>query len=254
MNKIITTLITISCLTIVSCSQDITTTNETEINSNKKVESPQANSPSIYSIKGESIPIRKKPDEKAAKVINETATKVIGETQYCEVGYTTKVIILEKNNTWSKIKVVEPEWLSDTYIGWIPSKFILINGEQESAAIENIKTSDYEILKTRYNSAVENYHVLLKRKDFDKEYIYQFIKQFRKENCKANCNISLYDTKSITNLIGVYPLPDKDYKKMADHLISISTFDAPELRDWYPYQDFHYKELGGKNWKKEPIK
>jgi hypothetical protein len=33
----------------------------------------------------------------------------------------------------------------------------------------------------------------------------------------------------------------------------MSTFDATEVRDWYPYQDFKHKEYGGKNWKKEPI-
>lgn len=106
-------------------------------------------------------------------------------------------------------------------------------------------------MDTRHNSTVENFHVYLKKKNFDKEYIYQFTKALRKAICTGNCNISLYDSKSISSLIGVYPLEDKDYIKFADHLISISTFDATEVKDWYPYQDFHHKELGGKNLKRK---
>jgi len=250
MNKIISTLIVISCLTIISCSQgEKTASSENEVSSTVENQTP-----TVFGINGEDIPIRQKPNDKADKVVNEKATQALGETQYCELGYSTKVEIIEKKDDWVKIKVVEPNWLSDTYIGWIPSKFLITEADQEKQSIGALNQSDYEILKTEHNSAVDNYHVLLKKKEFDKNYVYQFIKQFRKENCTNNCNVNLYDNKSIEKLIGIYPLPDKDYLKMADHLISISTFDATEVRDWYPYQDFHYKELGGKNWKKEPIK
>ncbi|WP_293929482.1 hypothetical protein [Sphingobacterium sp. UBA6320] len=250
MNKILSTMSIISCLTIMSCSQgDKTTRNENKISSTPKIET----SPT-FGINGEDIPIRQKPSDKADKVINVKATQALGETQYCEVDYSAKVKVLEKKGEWVKIKVVEPDWLSDTYIGWIPSNFLITEADQEKQSIGTLSQTDYEILKTEHNSAVENYHVLLKKKDFEKNFVYQFIKQFRKENCKGNCNVSLYDNKSISKLIGIYPLPDKDYLQMADHIISISTFDATEVRDWYPYQDFHYKDLGGKNWKKEPIK
>lgn len=251
MNKTLSTLSIISYLTIMSCSPgDKMASNENEISSTAEIETP-----TVFGINGEGIPIRQKPSNKADKVVNKKATQALGETQYCEVDYSTKVEVLEKKDNWVKIKVVEPDWLSDTYIGWIPSNFLITEAEdQEKQSIGTLSQTEYEILKTEHNSTVENYHVLLKKKDFDKNYVYQFIKQFRKENCKGNCNVSLYDNKSVAKLIGIYPLPDKDYLKMADHLISISTFDATEVRDWYPYQDFHYRELGGKSWQKEPIK
>lgn len=251
MNRTIATLITFLTLAIFSCSQTGTNSN----NTNTEITSDdEPHSPKIYGINGEDISIRKSPGAKSEKLVNEKATQAIGETQYCELDYSTKVEILEEKDEWSKIKVVEPEWLSDTYIGWIPSKFLINNDDQEKQSLGKLDPKEYEILKTEHNSSVENYHVFLKRKDFDKNYAHQFIKEFRKENCKVNCNVNLYDSKSISKLIGIYPLPDKDYLVMADHLISISTFDATEVRDWYPYQDFHYKELSGKNWKKEPIK
>lgn len=108
-------------------------------------------------------------------------------------------------------------------------------------------------MKTEHKPTVQSFHVLLKHPNFDKNYVYQFIKQFRKEICRINCNVYVYDTKSILPLVDKYPLTGKYYIKLADHFVSMSTFDATEVRDWYPYQDFKYKEYGGKNWKKAPI-
>lgn len=117
-----------------------------------------------------------------------------------------------------------------------------------------LEPTHYEIMKSSHKPTVQNFHVLLKVQNFDKNYVYQFTKQFRKENCTMNCNVYVYDTKSILPLVDIYPLTNKDYIKLADHLISMSAFDATEVRDWYPYQDLKYKEYGGRNWKKEPIK
>lgn len=207
----------------------------------------------IYGINGENIPIRTGPGDNFEKLINEKASAITGETEYCHIAYDVKVKILETEGGWSKINVVEPNWLIDTYIGWIPTEFIIGKEAQDKESIGKLDPKDYEIIKKNHNRNVRNYHVLLKRSEFDKNYVYQFTKQFRKEN-GSNCNINVYDSKEILPLIGKDPLKDKEYLKLADHLISISTFDAPEVRDWYPYQDFHYKELGGTNWKKEPIK
>lgn len=251
MNKIITAFIFLfGSQFIVSCSHSEQKTINTE---SSVVDSAAKTTPEVYGINAEDISIRKGPGLKFGKVVNEKATQAIGETHYCEVDFSTKVVILEKKRDWVKIRVVDPEWLSDTYIGWIPSKVIITHEDQEKQFINKLDASEYEILKTNHNEAVQNFHVLLIRRKFDKNYAYQFIKAFRKENCTKNCNVELYDSKSIISLIDVYPLEDKDYLKMADHLISISTFDATEVRDWYPYQDFRYEQLGGKNWKKNPI-
>ncbi len=234
-------------ISITSCSQYDKTSN---VNAeNDKLEN-KIKTPTLFGINGEDIYLRVGPGNKFDKIINEKGTEAIGETQYCSVDYSTKVAILETKDEWTKIKVIEPEWLSDTYIGWIPSNNLISENEQEKESLGKLDKTEFEILKTDHNSAVQNFHVLLKRKDFDKNYVYQFIKAFRKENCTKNCNVNLYDSKSIEKLIGLYALNDKDYLKMADHLISASTFDATEVRYWYPFQDFHYKEIGGTNWKK----
>jgi hypothetical protein len=249
MNRYSLNLITFLILVVSSCSEN----NQKSNDAAEEIVSDAKEQTSIFGINGENVPIRIGPGEKSEKLINEKATKILGTKQYCEVDHSTKVALIEKKGEWAKIKVVDPEWLSETYVGWIPAKLLITAEEQEKQSLGSLEKADYEILKTEHNTAVENYHVWLKRKNFDRNYVYQFIKQFRKENCRMNCNVILYDSKSIVKLIGVYPLPDNDYLKMADHLISISTFDAADVRDWYPYQDFHYRELGGVNWKKEPI-
>jgi hypothetical protein len=208
--------------------------------------------PAVFAIKGEDIPLRSGPGEQSPKIINEKATSVTRETQYCTVDYTTKVEILATKGDWSKVRVVDPEWLQNTHIGWIHTKYIVDPAAILPPSTAKLSSADYEILATRHNPSVENFHVLFKPKKFNKEDLYVFTQLFRKEHCTRRCNVSLYDSKAIKELIDVYPLPQKDYLLMADHLLSISTFDAPELRDWYPYQDVHYKELGGKHFKKEP--
>jgi hypothetical protein len=198
--------------------------------------------------------MREAPGEKSRKLINEKATKALGKTQYCEVDNSVKVEVLETKDDWTKVKVAKPEWLSASHIGWIPSKYLISKQDEEKQELKSLDPKEYEIMKTGHNQAVQNFHVLLKRSDFDKNYVYQFVKQFRKEHCKSNCNVFVYDTKSILPLVDIYPLKPNDYIKLADHFVSMSTFDATEVRDWYPYQDFRYKEYDGKNWKKEPIK
>jgi len=124
---------------------------------------------------------------------------------------------------------------------------------QEDIAVQKIDSTTYEILVTNHQPAVENFHVLLKTGKHDKVLLQDFVDKFRKEFCNRKCNISIYDDKSIKFLTTKYPLTDKEYLKFADHFVATSTFEMNDV-SLYPFQDIKYKELGGKNWKKEPIK
>lgn len=211
-------------------------------------------SPEIYGIKGENIVIRNGPGENYEKLINEKASEALGKTDYITVDYSVKIIIQETNGDWSKIKVVDPDWLSNTHIGWIPTKCILIANAEDKGELKNLESEDYEIIKTDHTSTVQNFHVLIKQKGFDKESVFLFVKRFRNEHCTMNCNVLVYDSKSILPLIDKNQLVGKDYINLADHFISMSSFDAANVKSWYPFQDSQYKDYGGKNWKKEPIK
>jgi len=226
---------------------------ETSANESEVIKGEETKLPQTYGIEGEEIFLRKGPGDKFERIINEKASSVSTVTQYLQLDYSVKINILESDGIWTKIKVVEPEWLSDTHIGWIPTKFIIKNNSYNEDMLENLDFKDYEIIKTGHNSNIHNFHVLIKQKEFNKETVFEFIKKFRKEHCTSNCNVFVYDSKSISQLIDKYPLEGSDYINLADHFVSMSTFDAIELKSWYPYQDFQYKEYGGKNWKKEPI-
>lgn len=250
-NPIFTLNLLLSVTFFLSCSS---TPNKVVVENAITPSTTEEPSNNIFGINGEEIYIRTAPDEKSKKIINQKATEAFGKTQYCELDFSTKVEVLETKDKWSKIKVVEPNWLSESHIGWIPSKYLITKEDEEKQSLGKLNPNEYEIMKTGHNQAVENFHVILRRSNFNKNFIYQFTKQFRKEHCTRNCNVYVYDTKSILPLVDIYPLAGKDYIKLADHFISMSTFDATEVRDWYPYQDIKYKEYGGNNWKKEPIK
>ncbi len=47
-------------------------------------------------------------------------------------------------------------------------------------------------------------------------------------------NLRLYDDKNILDLIGKYPLYGNDQYRLANHLIAMSTFDAPNDIWMYP--------------------
>jgi len=251
--KCFLTIFILTGILFFSCNQNNKKTTPVQSKELVVVE-PVSKSPKIYNIEGEGIIIRKGPGEKYEKLINLKATEALGETNYATVDYSVKVLILETNSDWSKIKVVDPEWLSNTHIGWIPTKNILKTNIDNEAVLENLNPKDYEIIKTNHNSTVQNFHVLIKLKGFDKESVFLFVKRFRNEHCTMNCNVLVYDSKSILPLIDKNPLEGKDYTNLADHFISMSSFDAVNVKSWYPFQDFLYKDYGGKNWKKEPIK
>ncbi len=118
---------------------------------------------------------------------------------------------------------------------------------------KKLDLSSFEVINIESKALVDNYYLLLKMKNIDEVTLNEFVISFRAEKCKKDCNINLFDTKSIKKYIGKYPLDKSEYLEYADHFVASSNFDSPEV--WlYPYQDIKYKNLGGKNWKKEPIK
>lgn len=206
-----------------------------------------------YKLIGENIIIYTGPGESFDKLINKKATEIIGETQYCNADHTFLVEIVEQKGEWTNIRTIQPEHLRSTYNGWIQTKYIKMDNKPD--VIKELDTLSYEILKEVKMPAVTNYHILIKQNDFNKEKAIDFIKSFRKFKCKGNSNVNLYNSKEILPLIDKYTnLQDSQYLIFADHYMASSSFDAPESVWWYPYQDIKYKELGGKNWKKEPIK
>lgn len=122
-----------------------------------------------------------------------------------------------------------------------------------TAPKNNQLSKNYSVLVTDHNPAVQNFHILLKGKKRDETYLKEVVTSVRTNECSGDCNVSLYDSPYILRLATKYPLTNKEYLRLADHYVALSTFDAPNYVSTYPYQDLRYKELGGKNWKKNPV-
>lgn len=205
----------------------------------------------IYDIAGENIFLREGAGVKYKKLINKKATDITGETQYMQVDYTCTVVIEEEKGDWAKIKIIDPSHLSSTHIGWIPAKNIIRNDEIRQEI--NLSKFNYSVISTSQNTISKNYNIYLEISNLTKDDISDFIKRFRIENC-SNCTISIFDTKSVRNLINKYPLEKNEYLKFADHFVAWSTFDAPKMVSFYPFQDSKYKEYGGNNFKEFRMK
>ncbi|GLU57326.1 hypothetical protein Dfri01_67870 [Dyadobacter frigoris] len=98
-------------------------------NNQQKVESgitSEENHPTekLYGISKDEVFLLTGPDIKAAKIINQKATEALHETHYISVDKSVKVAILEKQNGWVKVQVIDPDWLKNTHIGWLEDKFL----------------------------------------------------------------------------------------------------------------------------------
>jgi hypothetical protein len=97
----------------------------------KTVEQKQ---PEKFGISGEGIELRKGPGTNYEKVVNTKTSEILKKTIYASVDYTVKVVEEETDGSWSKIKVVEPSYLSN-HQGWIPTKFIIKKEKMEKLKI-----------------------------------------------------------------------------------------------------------------------
>lgn len=126
-------LMSLLCCKESNKKENIETQIETKIKpvTEKKVEQKQ---PEKFGISGDGIELRIGPGTNYDKVINEKTSKILKKTIYASVDYSVKVLEEETNGKWSKIKVVEPSYLSDRQ-GWIPTKYIIKEEKMEKLKI-----------------------------------------------------------------------------------------------------------------------
>jgi len=93
--------------------------------------------------------------------------------------------------------------------------------------------SNYVIIGTKHNSNVENYHILYKGMNKDKNSIIEFVSGFRSVHPKP-LNISIYDDRCVETFMYDYPIKDENQKLLAKHWLAFSSFDAPDVVWMYP--------------------
>ena len=185
---------------------------------------------------------------KGEKVINQKATNALGYTKYCVIDTECTVKILEQKDNWVKVQVVYPDWLRQSHIGWVESKIVEI---EESQTINLVENKDYKILHQEVHGNITNYYIQNISCALTKRDLMQFAKAL-KQKFSCDCNINIYEDASVKNLMTKYPLKGDEYLKVADKFAFELCFDGTSY--FYPLQDVQYRDLGGSNWKKTPIK
>ncbi|EKO3969241.1 hypothetical protein EF707_08325 [Vibrio fluvialis] len=118
----------------------------------------------IYNVLGSGINVRKGPSTSYKKIINQQASNILGTTEYIKIDDTVTVYEDCTKNGWSRIKVVTPDWLAETHIGWVASKFLdngkNIKGNKYAKKISSYALSPYT--KQAYPKTVKKYGSRLK--------------------------------------------------------------------------------------------
>lgn len=72
----------------------------------------------------ESCSLRSGPSETSPPKVNEKATRMLGETHYQNVDSSVTVEVLQRENGWVEVRVLQPVHLRETHRGWIPESAI----------------------------------------------------------------------------------------------------------------------------------
>ena len=95
-----------------------------------------------YKIDGSNINVRKGPGTNFDKIINQKASSILKRTHYIAIDKSVTVYEECSQGAWSKIRVTDPDWLSQSHRGWVASRF-LRNKKMDSSGIEIFTEADF---------------------------------------------------------------------------------------------------------------
>lgn len=183
------------------------------------------------------------------KIINPASGIYIIGIDYIKGGTDCRIRILDLQDEWAKVQVIDPGYLSNTHIGWVPTKSIVGEGFTSQIDIQN---NLFKIIKQDSSGSIVNCFVVYIGEDFSKRAMSSLVSKVRAQII-GQANIFIFANEQAAKQFESVDDSRDNYLFVADNYICMSTFDAPLSVMMYPYQDVQYKEFGGKNWKKEPI-
>lgn len=95
-----------------------------------------------YKINGTGIAVRSGPGTSYEKRINQKATSILKTTRYIEIDNSVTVYEECSQDGWSKIRVTEPDYLSQSHRGWVSSK-VLRGKKLDSSGAEIFTEADF---------------------------------------------------------------------------------------------------------------
>jgi hypothetical protein len=93
-------------------------------------------------VNGSDIVLRTTPNENSEKLINQKATQLLKTTQYLKIDNTVTVIEECTQGDWSRVRVIKPDWLQDSHIGWVESS-LLRKQKKDSGGVFEFSEADF---------------------------------------------------------------------------------------------------------------
>ncbi|WP_299980452.1 SH3 domain-containing protein [Desulfobacula sp.] len=91
-----------------------------------------------YKVNGSDINVRSGPGTNHDRIINQKASSIFKKNIYVTIDNTVTVYEECTQGEWSKVRVTDPDWLSNSHRGWVLSKFL--RKKQTDAAGKEIFT------------------------------------------------------------------------------------------------------------------
>jgi hypothetical protein len=82
-------------------------------------------------VNGSDVVLRSAPNAKSEKLINQKATQILKTIQYLTIDNTVTVVEECTQGEWSRVRVIEPDWLQSSHIGWVQSSSL--RGQKKDA-------------------------------------------------------------------------------------------------------------------------
>lgn len=196
----------------------------------------------FYSVKKTTF-LQTSPSQSAPKLIDSINSSEIHK-EYCLIDSTSKVVITEIKDNWCRIKVIEPESLSKTYIGWLPmDKLVevhLINKKLSPTVKTTIK---YEVineqkLETSYKAQLTEYAIYK-----DTIYTKEALEDAVLEIYNLNSNKDVFETHDKATVLAVYLFTSKDAFEDKSNWIAMLIKGPNEKEPRITYNDFKITAL-----------
>jgi hypothetical protein len=100
------------------------------------------NSGKVFRVTGSDHELRAAPSADSARLINEKASGILKTTVYRSIDNSTKVLEECRQGAFSRVRVVDPEWIAQTHVGWVASS-VLREQDVGTDGVETFTEADF---------------------------------------------------------------------------------------------------------------
>lgn len=193
------------------------------------------------------VNLRTSPSDTAKNVIDQINSSDIHK-EYCALDSSHLIVVVDVKDNWSKVKVIEPDYLSKTYLGWVPTnkliKFIPTNIEVSKQSKPKIQ---YQIVaETKYETS---YKAQLIEYAFYKDTIYtkEALRDVVMEIYNLNKNKDVFQYYDSPTVLGVYLFTSKEAIKDKANWIAMLSKSPNDTEPVVSFNEFKLTALANLN-------